>query len=126
MTSAIKFEGFLRWNYTVWPDDPRNEIRYGAFEAGDTNFVYPAYNGDVLLSLRYKNLQRGIMDFELIEAIRREKGDEVADALVAKVFHVKDMTTYYEDMKANKDLFSTDWNDFNSLKAEMLSILENL
>lgn len=124
MTSAIKFEGFLRWNYTVWPDDPRNEIRYGAFEAGDTNFVYPAYNGDVLLSLRYKNLQRGIMDFELAEAIRLEKGDGVADSLIAKVFHVKDMTTYYEDMRAGKDLFSTDWNDFNALKAEMLSILE--
>lgn len=124
MTSAIRFEGFLRWNYTVWPDDPRNEIRYGAFEAGDTNFVYPAYNGSVLLSLRYKNLQRGIMDFEIIEAIRREKGDAVADALIEKIFYVKDMTTYYDDMRENKKLFSTDWADFNELKAEMLSILE--
>ena len=125
MTSAIGFEGFLRWNYTVWPDDPRNEIRYGAFEAGDTNFVYPAYNGDVILSLRYKNLQRGIMDFELIEAIRSKKGDEAADALLAKVFFVKDMTTYYNDMKADyTKLFTSDWSKFNDLKAEMLSILE--
>ena len=123
MTSAMRFEGFLRWNYTVWPDDPRNEIRYGAFEAGDTNFVYPAHNGGVLLSLRYKNLQRGISDFELIEAIRREKGDDAADALIAKVFHVNNFATYYEDMKAEKDIFSSDWNDFNDLKAEMLSVL---
>lgn len=124
MTSAIRFEGFLRWNYTVWPDDPRNEIRYGNFEAGDTNFVYPAYNGSVLLSLRYKNLQRGITDYELIEDIRRKKGDELADTLLTKVFFAKDVTTYYEDMKAGKKLFSTDWNDFNALKAEMLAILE--
>lgn len=124
MTSAIRFEGFLRWNYTVWPDDPRNEIRYGHFEAGDTNFVYPAYNGSVLLSLRYKNLQRGITDYELIEAIRSKKGDELADSLLTKVFFAKDVTTYYEDMKAGKKLFSTDWNDFNALKAEMLAILE--
>ena len=66
------------------------------------------------------------MDFEMIEAIRRAKGDNVADALISKVFYVNDMTTYYEDMKANKALFSNNWNDFNSLKAEMLSILESL
>ena len=124
MTSAIRFEGFLRWNYTVWPDDPRNEIRYGHFEAGDTNFVYPAYNGGVLLSLRYKNLQRGITDFELMEAIRREKGDSVADKLISKVFYATDITTYYQDMKDDKNLFSKSWKDFNDLKAEMLSVLE--
>ena len=124
MTSAIRFEGFLRWNYTVWPEDPRNEIRYGHFEAGDTNFVYPAHNGSVLLSLRYKNLGRGIMDFELIEAIRREKSDEIADALLSKVFFVSDVTTYYQDMKDGKELFSKSWSDFNDLKAEMLSVLE--
>ena len=64
------------------------------------------------------------MDFEIIEAIRREKGDAVADALIEKVFYVKDMTTYYEDMREDKKLFSTDWADFNELKAEMLSVLE--
>lgn len=124
MTSALRFEGFLRWNYTVWPNDPRHEIRYGAFEAGDTNFVYPAYNGSVLLSLRYKNLSRGIMDFEMMEEIRRQKGDEFADALIAKVFYASDITTYYDDIKAGKQLFSTSWYDFNELKAEMLSILD--
>ena len=125
MTSAIGFDGFLRWNYTVWPNDPRNEIRYGNFEAGDTNFVYPAYNGDVLLSLRYKNLQRGIMDFELAEAIRKEKGNEIADALLAKVFYIQDMTAYYGVMKnGSTGLFASDWKAFNDLKAEMLSLLE--
>ena len=124
VTSAIGFEGFLRWNYTVWPDDPRNEIRYGAYEAGDTNFVYPAYNGSVMLSLRYKNLQRGIMDYEIVEAIRREKGDEIADAFTKRVFRVDDITTYYYGVRENIDLICTDWNVFNDLKAEMLSILE--
>lgn len=124
MTSYIRFDGFVRWNYTVWPDDPRSELRYGAFEAGDTNFVYPAHNGGVMLSLRYKNLQRGIMDYEIAEAIRREKGDEIADSLIKKVFRVDDMTTYYYGVRENLDLICTDWNVYNDLKAEMLSILE--
>ena len=125
MTSKLRLDGFLRWNYCVWPDDPRKDIRYSYFEAGDTNFVYPAYNGKVLLSLRYKNLQRGIADYELLEAIRAAKGDEVADALLAKVIHIAEVKDFYvgNRCKPAEELFSLKFEDYNALKAEMLQIL---
>lgn len=123
-TDMLKLDGFLRWSYTVWPEDPRRELRFGHFECGDTNLVYPAYNGDVLLSLRYKNLQRGIADFELIRAAREKCGDGRVDAIVSRVRRVTDPATYYERMKNRLGgLHSNDFEEFNTVKAELLALL---
>lgn len=125
ITSYLRFDGFLRWNYTVWPNDPRKDIRYGHWRTGDTNFVYPGYNGKVMLSLRYKNFQRGIYDYEMLEQIRRKKGNAIADALIKKVFFPESLSALYPAVKTQPEkFFSSDWNRYNALKAEMLSALE--
>lgn len=125
MTSWLGFDGFLRWNYTVWPEDPRREIRFSRFEAGDTNFVYPAYNGDVLLSLRYKNLRRGIVDFEIAGALSEKIGEDKVYHMIERLIYINDKFEYYEAMKKGGiELHTKDWNDFDALKHEMLSMLE--
>lgn len=125
MTSYFKLDGFLRWAYTIWPDDPRKDIRHSAFEAGDTGFVYPAANGKPLLSLRYKNLQRGIIDFELISDCRKVAGDEFANALIAKIIRFDGPSDYRDGnrWKEADELFTLDWNDYNAVKEEMLIAL---
>ena len=123
ITSAFRFDGFLRWSYTVWPEDPRHELRASRWEAGDTNFVYPAYNGDVLLSLRYKNLQRGLADHEIFETVRERCGDASAEALLDKLLFVRDAHTYYALSRTNVPLFCYDWEVFNSVKEEALTLL---
>ena len=78
-----------------------------------------------MLSLRYKNFQRGVYDYEMLEEIRRTKGDEAADTLIEKVFFPGDITTFYEPMRTDPEkFFSRDWNRYNDLKAELLSALE--
>jgi len=131
MTSFLRLDGFLRWNYAIWPDDPRHEIRYSNFEAGDTNFVYPGYNGKVLLSLRYKNLQRGIADYELLELLRTQKGDAAADAAIEKLMRTELLELFWKDAhlgpaeeRESYDLFSADWEDYNSFKKAVLELLE--
>jgi hypothetical protein len=125
MTSWLGFDGFLRWNYTVWPEDPRREIRFSRFEAGDTNFVYPAYNGDVLLSLRYKNLRRGISYFEIANALAEKIGGERVRNMIERLIYINDKFEYYEAMKKGGiELHTKDWNYFDTLKYEMLSMLE--
>ena len=131
LTSFLRLDGFLRWNYAIWPDDPRHEIRYSEFEAGDTNFVYPGYNGKVLLSLRYKNLQRGIADFELLELLRSQKGDAAADAEIGKLMRTELLELFWKDAhlgsreeRESYDLFSADWEDYNSFKKTILEQLE--
>ena len=126
LTSYLKMDGFLRWAYTIWPDDPRHEIRYSAFEAGDTCFVYPGNNGGVLLSLRYKNLQRGIADYTLLEELREQKGDAPVDAMIKRLLKVETMDEFLVNnwWKPTEELFTLDWNEHDALKAEVLELLQ--
>ncbi|MGI6260431.1 MAG: glycoside hydrolase domain-containing protein [Acutalibacteraceae bacterium] len=126
LTSALRMDGFLRWNYTVWPDDPRREIRYSAFEAGDTNFVYPANNGGALLSLRYKNLQRGIADYELLEQLRTLRGDRAVNAVLKNVLFAPGVQDFWQEkaLLPSEKLFSLNWEDYNRTKAELLRALQ--
>lgn len=80
MTSLLGLDGFLRWNYTVWPENPRKDLKFrsGSWFTGDMNFVYPGNSGNPLLSLRYKSLLRGIEDYELM-TMAKEKGSCPSD-----------------------------------------------
>lgn len=122
MTAFLGFDGFARWSYTIWPEDPRKDVRHSAFEAGDTCFIYPGYNGKPLLSLRYKNLQRGIADFELLNRYREKHGDDKANELLKRVLIFDDIRTYVKDGRCRheSELFSTDFDDYNAVKEEIL------
>lgn len=116
--------GFLRWNYTVWPDKPREKLSFYApnWFSGDTNFVYPSNNGSPLLSLRYKNLKRGIQEYQLLI----DAPKEIQDKVTALIFKKKEIANYYnhkyEDIYANKGaLYSIDYNEFIESKKMMIS-----
>ena len=124
MNYYLGFDGFLRWAYTIWPTDPRNELRYSKFECGDTAFVYPAYNGDVLLSLRYKNLDRGIADYELLRLLESDGKPELANSLAASLLETTDMKEYHK--KSTSTLIGAhthEWEVFNTMKESILKAL---
>ena len=58
------YDGFLRWSYNDWPDDPYSHPEWGLWPTGDVFFVYPGPNGPVS-SLRWEQLREGIADYEL-------------------------------------------------------------
>ncbi len=58
------YDGFLRWSYNDWTDDPYTHPEWGLWPTGDTFFVYPGENGPVS-SLRWEQLLEGIADYEL-------------------------------------------------------------
>ncbi|MFS0725805.1 DUF4091 domain-containing protein [Paenibacillus sp. 1P07SE] len=88
LVERLGLDGFLRWNYTVWPDRPLERIAYrpSHWPAGETNFVYPGKLGRPLLSLRYKWLQRGIRDFELLQQLKAEGRADAVRRLLEGVF----------------------------------------
>lgn len=121
MNYHLGFDGFLRWSYTIWPDDPRKDIRYARFESGDTALVYPAYNGDVLLSLRYKNLQRGIADYELLRALADKGAGDEARAFTESLLETCDLAEYYKTSYSTlRGAHTHSWEDFNNMKQELL------
>lgn len=120
LTSYAGFDGFLRWDYTVWNDNPRDDIRYGNWHAGDTNFVYPAAGGRPLLTLRYKALKRGIELYELLERLRKKGDEEALKKAYAYVVRERDIRTYYSSYHALGDICSTDYNDYKALRRYLL------
>jgi hypothetical protein len=66
--SAMGFDGFLRWAYNSWPENPLLDSRYIRWPSGDTYFVYP----NAQSSVRFERLREGIQDYEKIRILRKE------------------------------------------------------
>lgn len=97
LVDYFRLSGFLRWNFTVWPKEPRLDIRYASFPAGDTNFVYPSGDMDPLLTLRYMALRRGIEDFELLCALREAGLDDVVNEVHDMILTNREFNRFYDD-----------------------------
>lgn len=123
LASYANLDGFLRWNYTVWNDEPRNDIRYNAFSAGDINFVYPSTEGKVMLTLRYKALKAAIELYELLEAVKGRGLNDEAEKAYSFVVREKDIRNYYKGNFTLDKLCSTEYKDYNNMKKYLLEIL---
>ena len=66
--AAEGYQGFLRWAYNSWPENPLIDSRYIKWPSGDTYLVYPGARS----SVRFERLREGIQDFEKIKILREE------------------------------------------------------
>ena len=70
--TAAGLDGFLRWAYNSWVENPVIDSRFRTWPAGDTYIVYPAGRS----SIRFERLREGIQDAEKIRILREEfQGD---------------------------------------------------
>ncbi|NLY18724.1 MAG: DUF4091 domain-containing protein [Clostridiaceae bacterium] len=120
LAGILELDGFLRWNYTVWPENPRQRIRYKYpyWPAGDTNFVYPGNNGAPLLTLRYKNLKRGIEFYELIRLVIERGGnyETVKELIKKRLIKTDDLKDFLPERKKEaEEIFSVDYNDYREV-----------
>lgn len=67
MAAHYGLDGFLRWAYHSWPEDPFACQDYGNWPSGDTSLTYP---GD-RPSLRLEALRDGIETFEKVAILRQ-------------------------------------------------------
>ena len=56
----IDVDGYLRWAYNSWTQDPNQDSRFRSWPAGDTYLVYPGNTS----SIRFERLVQGIQQFE--------------------------------------------------------------
>lgn len=122
ITSFCRLDGFLRWSYTEWNDDPRHDVKYGDFAAGDCFLVYPSAHGAPLLSLRWMAYRKTIWLYELLEQVRARFGDEEADGLIRLVLKNDHLDQYYKSLQRD-DVCSCDPEDYEKLLRSALTML---
>ena len=65
---AGDYDGYLRWAYNSWTEDPLRDSRFRTWAGGDCYLVYPG----VRSSIRMERLIEGIQDYEKIRLLREE------------------------------------------------------
>lgn len=78
---AAGYDGFLRWAYNSWPEDPVTDSRFRKFPSGDTYFVYPGGRS----SIRFERLIEGIQDVEKIKILKNEFLNEATPESISKL-----------------------------------------
>lgn len=96
LTSYLELDGFLRWSYCLWTEEPTRDIRYYSFPCGDICFVYPGKDASPLLSLRFKALAKGIRLAVLLNEYKARFGRQAAEQLYDGVILEKDIGKYFE------------------------------
>ena len=66
--TAAGLDGFLRWAYNSWVENPMIDSRFIKWPAGDTYITYP----DGRSSIRFERLREGIQDVEKIQILREK------------------------------------------------------
>lgn len=70
--SAKGFDGYLRWAYNSWTENPLPDTRFHTWAAGDCYLVYPGGRS----SIRMERLVEGIQMFEKIRILRDQYKDQ--------------------------------------------------
>lgn len=86
LSLLLGLDGYLRWAAWLWPDRPFDwdSYHYQKFRAGGMQFLYPGKNGKPLYSLRYKQLERGLRDYLILEEYGRRSQKEKVGAEAAE------------------------------------------
>ncbi len=122
--SFLGVGGFLRWDFTVWGDEPRHNLILGKWDAGDSFFVYPAYDGTPMQSLRLYALKRGIRFFILLEDAKKRGDIVLFNRSVYAVLHETDQTKLITNAQKT-DSFSCDERDYERIWEDLLAALAN-
>ena len=64
--AAKGFDGYLRWAFNSWPQNPLQDSRFGTWSGGDTYFVYPGSRS----SIRFERLIEGIQAYEKVQILK--------------------------------------------------------
>ena len=84
---VLGLDGFLRWAYNSWGEDPMHDMTYRRWSSGDTALVYP----DGSPSWRFLELKNGIQQAEKFR-ILREQGHHNAELdELCRMFVLKDL-----------------------------------
>ncbi len=96
---AADFDGFLRWAYNSWVENPLTDSRFRTWPAGDTYMVYP----DARSSIRFEKLVEGIQDVEKIRVLRKKYTEENSPESSAKLAQLEKTIESFNTLNPSAD-----------------------
>ena len=118
---AAGYDGFLRWAYDAWPEDPMRDARFGSWPAGDCYMVYPGGGS----SVRFETMREGIVDFEKLQILKKlaeqSKDKRVRDLWQALNRHLRVFTA---ERDFNEDKINGDVSKAHSLVHQLTDALQ--
>jgi hypothetical protein len=94
-TAARDFDGFLRWAYNSWVEDPLTDSRFRSWPAGDSFIIYPGFRS----SIRFECLMEGIQDFEKIKIVRKKLADASTPEAREKLEHLNSVIAGFDTIR---------------------------
>ncbi|MDR2817044.1 MAG: DUF4091 domain-containing protein [Proteiniphilum sp.] len=96
---AADFDGFLRWAYNSWVENPLTDSRFRTWPAGDTYMVYPGARS----SIRFERLVEGIQDAEKIRVLRKNYTEENTPESLEKLNQLEEAIGYFDTLAPSGD-----------------------
>jgi len=127
LTFYLKLDGFLRWNFCLWPADPWKRVSWRApgWSAGDMFFVLPGKDGAPVETLRYEALRTAAQDYELLKLAERTLPADEARALFdrafARILHADTIRDFADvGTVTAEELYSLDPRDYQAARRMVL------
>jgi len=98
--AANGYDGFLRWAYNSWTEDPLRDSRFRTWPAGDAYVVYPGGRS----SIRFERLREGIQDTEKIRILRAELSRADTPEAAAKRARLEEAVASFAPNEPSADL----------------------
>jgi hypothetical protein len=130
LTFYLRLDGFLRWNFCLWPAEPWRRVSWRApvWSAGDMFFVLPGKDGAPVETLRYEAMRAAAQDHELLKLAERTLSADEAQALFDRAFARVLRTGSIEDFAQlgtarAENLYSLDPDDYQAARRLVLKAI---
>ncbi len=91
---SLGFDGYLRWAYNAWNEDPLNSLDYTYFESGDILLIYPdertSQDPVPYSTVRLEMIEQGLNDVRKLQYLQSHlEDDSVRQLLVSQLGSLK-------------------------------------
>ncbi|TDH66378.1 hypothetical protein CCR75_001736 [Bremia lactucae] len=130
LTFFFELDGFLRWNYCLWPARPWDDLRWRApmWKVGDMYFVLPGLDGWPVETLRLESLRFAGQAFELLslakDTLPPAQMQELQRTVAEQILRSSDLEEFSQcGDRAREDLYSLDPLDYQRARSIILDTL---
>ncbi|GLD97145.1 hypothetical protein PINS_up005828 [Pythium insidiosum] len=132
LTFFTGLDGFLRWNYSLWPSRPWDDLRWRApsWRVGDMYFVLPGCAGAPVETLRLEGLRFAVQTYELLrlaqDTLDAVEFDRLKADIAAMIWRTNDWAEfgqYLEHGRHAEDLYSLNPVDYMRARTLLIDAL---